>query len=662
LWLSIFSSIAVSTAAISPPVESSGQQTGSVIGLASNALECLIADPNQGGKAAGMVQLRWQGEVEQARLILSISGAEAAHTIKVNGQPAAVAPAYPGGQPCRNGEVFYLSIPPQVLVQGDNLIEITADAPSDDSWTAARVRLEVSGRLQPPSSSAFGVAAANAITYTANFINTYDQTSQQTRVQVPSSYNSNVPTPLVIFVHGRSSDMYDGEIAFGAVAESRSWLLASPQLHGSWPGPTPPPPDPPGKYAYASLESQYDVAGTVSYMVRTYTVDLDRIYLIGYSMGGQIATVAAAKWPHVFAAVFDNKGPTDMTRWYSETIVQDTFHSDWMERECHIAGVPQTPAQNSFCYQRRSSLNFASNYLHVPISLTHSVSDTLVPIHHSWDLRDAINRFGPDRTATVYEDTVVGPTCNDNSSYHCYEPDSLAVLNFLQQFALFNHPTSVNIASDESKSYYWLNFQETGGNHWSHVKASYYPISATVTAVVSETSPLTLGVNLGSTPIMDTSGMSQPGMGLPATTYLVNGGGRYNLYNYSSGYLTTPLATTGQFNLSISAIEVNLSADPSIISGWQTATTTITATSKDRLGNSIPDGTAVHFSASTGLFPNASSTYTSSALGGQATALLTLAPRSDRAEITVSIGRVTTLTLVDVKFPIYLPILAHSGK
>lgn len=646
----------------SGPEDGSGQENGAVIGLASNASECLAVGNDLPGKASGVVKLTWPGQVERARLILSVSGAEAAHTIKLNGQPVASVPIYPDGQPCRNGESFYLDISPEVLVQGDNLIEITNDARPDDSWTAAQVRLEVLGHFTVPPTDApdgaghIGAAdiAATAVTsFTITFTNPYDESSQEARVVIPDSYDSNIPVPLVISVHGRSSSMYEGENILGEAINEKGWLLASPELHGSWTGD--PQPDPPGKYAYASLESQYDIIGTVNYMLNHYSVITDQIYLVGYSMGGQIDTVTAAKFPHVFAAVFDNKGPTDMGQWYYEST--SYYHQTWMRRECHINEVEQDPTQNPFCYQRRSSVNFASNYIHIPISMTHSVSDTLVPIHHSRDLRDAINSYSPDQPASLYVDTIVGPTCG--KPYHCYAPDPMAVLNFLEPFTLNNNPTSINITTDESKSYHWLNIAQTGGDHWSQVQASYDLTKKTVTAYISDTHPLTVAFNLGSTPIMGGI-MEQPGMGLPATTYLVKGGGNNDLYNYTSGYLTTTLAsTTDQFTLTISAITVEVSANPSTVPAGQT--TTITAVVRDCLNNPVPDDTAIEFSTTEGTFPDASSTYTTTVTGGQATITLTLESGANQAEVVASVWSVTGSTSVDMIYPVYLPIAVKNG-
>jgi hypothetical protein len=626
-----------------------------VAGLVSNALRCLAVGRSAPGQASGVVRLNWSGKAERARLILTVSGAEAAHSIKVNGRRVGSVPVYQGGQPCRGGEVFYIDVPIAAVTQGDNQIEITNDAQNGDSWTAAQVRLEVLGALPLAPLRPASVGASTAITFVATFINPYDGTSQEAIGQIPASYNPASSTPLVIYVHGRSGAMEDGLGVLGAAADAKGWLLASAQLHGSWTGTiTNPIPNPPGKYAYASLESQYDIVGTVGYMRANYTVNPDRIYLVGDSMGGQIAVVTIAKFPHLFAAVFDNKGPTNMVQWYDEN---PSFHQDWMERECHIDGVPKTPAENPFCYQRRSGVNFASNFIHIPISLTHSISDTLVPIHHSRDLRDAINSFGPDRPAVLFEENSHDPLIDGGSacSYHCYEPDPLSELSFLEQFVLNDHPTHINVTSDESKSYYWMNLALTGGDHWSQVSAIDDPISATVLATISETQPLTVAFNLGATPLTGTAGISQPGMGLPATTYLIKGGGNNAVSVYTSGYLTVPLASTGEFSLTIAALDASLSANPFRVAGGRVSSSTITAAFEDHLNNPVPDGVVVKFSASAGLFPNGASIYTATTSGGQATALLTLLPGSADSLITASIGSVGALTAVEVIAPIYLP-------
>lgn len=649
------------------------QEKQQIIGLTSSATGCLsIGDPpHLPGHGTGVVRLTWQGQIERAQLLLSVAGASAAHTIRVNGQAVALAPVYPGGQPCGDEAYFRLDVPPEVVVQGENLIEITNDALQGDSWTASHVRLQLFGDITPQSltglADAQGVAAMTAA-FMFTFTNLYDGSSQEAVAQVPVGYDGNTPTPLVIYAHSRTGVMEEGIDVLGTAANLRGWLLASPEMHGSWivpaecyvypndcdyddqvlAGTTSPTAEPrPGAFAHASLESQYDIIGTARYMVEHYNVKPDQIYLAGYSMGGQIATLTAARFPHLFAAVFDNKGITDLEQWYWE---RTSYTKNTLRKECHTAGVPQSPLENPFCYDRRSSVNFGSDYLHTPISITHSLSDEVVPIHHSYDLRDAINSYGPDYPASIF----VENGGNDGGSacgYHCYEPDPAAVLGFLEPFSLNNTPTHLYITTDESKSYYWMNLAQTGGDHFSQVEVTYSPPSATVVAVISDTHPLKVAFNLGATAIPGPVGIGQPGMGLPATTYLINGGGNSRLENYTSGYLTTTLTFTGRFTLTVSAIKGEIVTDPPMVSGWQTTTSTITARFQDHLNNPIPDGTAVQFSTSAGTFPNANSTYVAATAAGQAVAILTLSPQTDSAEVVASVENISASTMVDVIHP-----------
>ena len=352
--------------------------------------------------------------------------------------------------------MFTSTLPPEIVVQGANQIELTDDALPGDLWRATQVRIEVFGSpsaedallpLGPGralATDAAGAAAGDAavaadVTAAATrlviqFTSSYDGSTQEAEIQVPDGYAPGTPVPLVVYAHGRSGVMSEGIDLLGSAANARGWLLASPQMHGRWvvpaectvypnectwddkvlAGTTSESSEPnPGAYAYASLESQYDVVDAVRYMVEQYDVAPDQIYLVGYSMGGQIAAVTGAKFPHLFAAALDNKGPTDADEWHDEQVI--VYGTDGastlraMRKECHIGGDPKAPLDNPFCYEQRSGIEYAGNWLHVPLSMTHSASDTLVPVHHSLDLRDAINAYGPDEPVAVYEDTIVGP-------------------------------------------------------------------------------------------------------------------------------------------------------------------------------------------------------------------------------------------------------------
>ncbi|MGQ0603208.1 MAG: alpha/beta hydrolase family protein [Anaerolineales bacterium] len=547
--------LVASAMGIAPRADASGPVlpepgAAGIAGLTSEAIGCLQTGP----QSSGVVTLRWQGKAERARLVLTVSGSEAAHTIRLNGQPVAVAPVFPYGAACAEGRAFYLDVPVEAVKQGENLIEISNDRQPNDVWSAADARLEVWGAVSAPPAVSLNepqFVSTLAVSSTINFINPYDSTSQQAVIQIPDGYNGGNATPLVIFAHGRYGTMLDGYSEFGAAANAQQWLLASPEMHGRWQG-SPQPPSP-GAFAYASLESQYDIIGALAYMTVNYNVDRSHVYLVGYSMGGQIAVVTAAKSPHIFAAVFDNKGPTDFTTWYGEQVANPnygTFHDAviGMRQECHLSGVPQPPAGNPFCYQRRSGLNFASNLIHVPISITHSIGDTLVPITHSRRLRDAVNALGPDQPVVVAENNIC-----QGSACHSYDPNATDVLNFFAPRTLNNLPYTLNISTDESKAFYWLNVRQITGDRWTQVQAVFSPSANKVTATISDTQSVEVGFNPGSVPITGPGGFSQPGLGLSAKRYqiTVNNAPPY-LQSYVSGYLTVTVPS-GQVPVTIVA-------------------------------------------------------------------------------------------------------------
>jgi hypothetical protein len=227
------------------PVSSWAQVSKPISGSVSNALPCLAAGVGAPAPASGVVRLSWGGHstsggqstsggpIERARLVLTVSGTEAAHTILVNGHPVAETPIYPGGVPCGmppdGGEAFYLDIPPEIVVNGENHIQITASGDARDSWTASNVRLEVLGDLslyvadgaQPGDVKP---AATQAQVFSFTFTNAYDDSTQEAIAQVPTGYDDGVPSPLVVYAHGRDAAMEAGIDAFGDAADAQGWL------------------------------------------------------------------------------------------------------------------------------------------------------------------------------------------------------------------------------------------------------------------------------------------------------------------------------------------------------------------------------------------------------------------------------------------------------
>ncbi|MDY7080775.1 MAG: prolyl oligopeptidase family serine peptidase, partial [Chloroflexota bacterium] len=637
------------------------------VGLVSTRSNCLAVQGGALDRVSATVRLQWEGDIEEAFLVLtSVTGSQGGHSIYVNGQPVGSAPIRTGSPLCQTmppgmtlGSTDMISIPIKALTKGENVITLTNDADVNDSWTVANLHIEIHGVLSGPPVAALettpttrpplSLAATTAISDSVLLTSTYELArgqvvSQLVSYQIPTSYTESISVPLIIGIHGMGTSGEWARDFLAAEANDRGWLLAAPEMHGDYYINT-------GQYALAWPGAQHDIIDTIEFMMSEYKVDPSRIYIAGGSMGGQTSAMMTAKYPDVFAAAVPWKPLTDLTDWYGELDDLGNPYDNLPRIRDETGG---TPSEVPFEYQRRSPMQAPQNSRLTPIKMWHDVDDQLVPIHHSRDLRNAINSWDPPTPAVLIEvpsGAINCPPDSEGDFEHCYNPPQADVFDFLSNFTLStDSPISLTIRTDESKPYYWLNLAQTGGEHWSQVQASYDLTDTTATVTISDTHPLTVAFNLGTTPIMGRI-VERAGMGLPATTYLVKGGSNNYLHNYTSGYLTTTLSTTGQFTLTISAVEAEVSANPATVSGWQTTTLTVTAKFQDHLNNPIPDGTIVHFFTSEGTFPNTSSIFTTTATGGQATTDLTLTPVANSAEITASVENITASTSVDVIYP-----------
>jgi len=649
--------------AAGPPEDSPGQESGRRVGLVSTAVECLVVDAGAPDSVSATVRLEWEGQIDEAFLVLSAAGSEGGHSIYVNGRRVGSAPIRPGGQLCQTGSsasslipTDFVPIPPEILTKGENVITLTNDADVSDGWTATHLHIEIHGVLSGPpvaslettlpTSFPLEVGAMTTVSGTVALTSTYELAqgrviTQLVWYQIPVSYTGSLSVPLLIGAHGMGSTGQWIRDYLATEANNRGWLLAAPDMHGHYYINT-------GEYALAWLGAQYDIIDTIEYMMSKYEVDPSRIYITGGSMGGQTSAIMTAKYPDVFSAAAFWKPLTDLTDWYYELEALSDQNGTRRRIRNETGG---TPSEVPFEYQRRSPIEMPQNCRLIPIKMWHDEDDILVEIHHSRDLKNAINNWNPVTPAILIEIASEENECPSDPYEHCYNPNPSELFDYLENLTLNSQPPlSVNIRTDESKPYYWLNVAQTGGDHWSQVQASYDLTNTTVNVTISDTQPLTLAFNLGTTPIIGRI-IERPGMGLPATTYLVRGGGNNYLHNYTSGYLTTTLLTTGQFTLTISAIEVEVSTDPSMIPGNQPITSTITAVARDHLNNPVPDGTTIEFSTTEGTFPNGSATYTDTITGGQVTTTLTLGPTAELAEITTRVKNVTDSTSVDVIYP-----------
>ena len=411
--------------------------------------------------AQSQLMLVFEGTPTAGRLVLTSCGVKPGkhHTIYLNGQPAAQAQedvfsacnCYSSGQP-----VTYTLGNPNAVVSGWNLISITNDADVTDDWIAYHAQIILEGNLTGPVMEEFAFTSDDGSTRHAAY-------------QLPIGYEPGVRVPLLVSIGGTDEDRWEALYRFAQRASDRGWFLLAPdvrQLEAESGGRT------------ASLPTQHDIVDAINYMKTQFSVDASRVYMSGYSTGGGVAATVAAKYPHVFAAVADWAGPTDLNEWVNQR--GDVFKHYVIIEDFGCPYIGTTIAC-PFEWQRRSARAMTENLKHVPMAIVHGRADTAVPFEQS-------EKFY-EQMAQYYDPEANNKQCVWHDGGHDERLSEFEGLDWMASFTLNANPADIMIRADEDKDYYWVTIHQRAWRGkfregWSAVLANYdlstHVISATV--------------------------------------------------------------------------------------------------------------------------------------------------------------------------------------
>lgn len=132
------------------------------------------------------------------------------------------------------------------------------------------------------------------------------------------------------------------------------------------------------------LRQPLDILAAIDWLAKRPLVDRDRIALVGASMGGQVALLAAAHKPPVraVAAFF---APTDLARWREA----NPYMRDYLDDLCGPEGLPV----------RSPILRVAQ--IDAPVLLLHGDRDENVPVEQSLAMAESLRNHGKDAEAVV---------------------------------------------------------------------------------------------------------------------------------------------------------------------------------------------------------------------------------------------------------------------
>lgn len=414
---------------------------------------CITVAPGQ-TKSLSML-LVWEGQPTSARLRLRHTNNNALFPVTLNGHVVGNLPAINYNASCSGGAEAFFDIDPAWLRNGVNDVSISGD-PRDSSWSIQDPRIELYGTLYVPR--------VNLQTYTGA-----DNLEQRVIVQQPASYVPGSAVPLVIACHGRGGRDFDALIWNGLAmaANQRGWLLACPDLRG----------DPSRQVFYTpSIGIQGDLQNMIATLKQRYSIDSNRIYIMGMSQGGMFASVLAAKAPDVFAALAELKGPTSLTNWYGEL-------SDYWKGVLY-SELGGTPGTALFSYQRRSAGEMTPNLRHVPTLIIHGLIDTVVPYHHATDLKAALDNMTPPASHAPLLFSYDGGHDQDHPEW-----PTARILEWFSGFTLNSNPDLITVRTDEAKPYYWLSLGYVNSwdpARWTNVRAERNPLTQSITLDVTD--------------------------------------------------------------------------------------------------------------------------------------------------------------------------------
>jgi predicted peptidase len=200
------------------------------------------------------------------------------------------------------------------------------------------------------------------------------------QIYIPIEWSSTRKWPVILSLHGNATQGTDGmrhTAASGLIREVRNnrhrvpAVIVFPQAREGT--------------SWATARMQELALATVDDAVEHFNGDVDRLYLVGQSMGGRGVLRIASRWPQRFAALATSAAPVTMGQ-------AATILDPGEDRRIH----PHLNAADPFAA-------LAVTIARVPIWMFHSSADETVPVEQARRLSAALKSVNPQARYTEYE-------------------------------------------------------------------------------------------------------------------------------------------------------------------------------------------------------------------------------------------------------------------
>jgi poly(3-hydroxybutyrate) depolymerase len=263
-----------------------------------------------------------------------------------------------------------------------------------------------------------------------------------------SAHDSDHPLPLLVGLHSWSTHRYNAGENMAGHAAAEGWLSLYPQFRG--PNITS---NARVTEAGGSIAAQHDIVDAVEHMIAELPVDEGRIYLMGGSGGGHMATLMAGKYPDLWAAVSAWVPITSLQEWWE----QCANYRDHVEAVC--GGSPGSGAGADWEYIRRSPRTFITNAAHTPLQMCHGQMDGTIPVDQSWQTFRRLNCLPGHKT--VFRSDSTG-----------HATDFAAGVRWLKKHVRSDDaPRRMQLFTDEPKWFFWCHIAPASDDELAEVEA-----------------------------------------------------------------------------------------------------------------------------------------------------------------------------------------------
>ncbi|MDD3694823.1 MAG: prolyl oligopeptidase family serine peptidase [Lentisphaeria bacterium] len=172
------------------------------------------------------------------------------------------------------------------------------------------------------------------------------------------------PRPLLLALHTWSCDYKNGAEKYHWHCQRRNWHLVYPDFRGPNTRPQ----------ACGSELMLSDIQDAVNYMLDNFSVDPERVYVVGGSGGGHATLLLAARLPQLFAAASAWCPISDIAAWHRQCKGgRHNTYAEHIEQVC--GGNPQENPEATAEAARRSPLTYMSGAAALPLDINAGIHD-----------------------------------------------------------------------------------------------------------------------------------------------------------------------------------------------------------------------------------------------------------------------------------------------